>query len=498
VEPPLDLADLAGLLLESTDFSACAFQIAADTVGLGYDLEETETGKVTPKDQMERDRRAVNEFFENAPGGQDEEMAAGDETLEQTLTCSAVDWESGGNGYIEISRDEEYTADGLYHLQGTRMRIRKDRRGFAQISPSRSKVVWFRNFGSPKELGVDWPGRFIAPDEDKSMLLNEVLWVRHYHPASFFYGLPRIVPAISAVRGNTFSADRNIKFFYNKALPEIAILVEGNTETVGDEDMQAFIDEICDHFMTELQGEHFKPLILQLPQGITIKIEKMSPEMKDADHRTYRIDNRDEILRAHNMMPNRLGIIESGNLGGGTGESQIEIYKQSVTRPRQGIWNRKLTRVIELGLGIKTLRFKLREIDTIDESREALILQILVLTGTMTVNEARKFARERLQVEWLEKIEDQWADLPLPVIQPQLALLPLGLESIEPVQDPTEPVGPHAPSLAGGKNGLLQRILVDDAYKRLVRKVGGRTGGNGAGGAVPEGRTRTSSHNRSR
>ena len=63
----------------------------------------------------------------------------------------------------------------------------------------------------------------------------------------------------------------------------------------------------------------------------------MSTDVKEASFRLFRKDNRDEVMIAHGVPGYRIGIIETGSLGGSTARESTEIYKRSVIDPRQVI-----------------------------------------------------------------------------------------------------------------------------------------------------------------
>lgn len=458
VEPPVDPQDLADLMIDSTDFATCVIQIARDVVG-DWHLEETEFGKSVEARQVEDDRKKIEEFLRDAPGGE-----RSDESLRDTLMKMMIDYGCTGNGYLEIATEQVDGKDvpaGIYHLQSTRTRVRKDKLGFAQIGADPTKIAWFRAYGTDPFTGIGgeiddagdfetepWARDIPIDDAGNREPLNVVKHFIEYHPSSFWYGVSRFVPAIGAIRGNTFASDRNIKFFLNKALPEIALILEHKTETVDSGEMEEFLQAIADHFMTEMQGEHFIPLFLELPNGMELTVEKLSPEIKDADHRLYRLDNRDEILRAASVMPNRVGIIESGNLGGGTGESQIEIYKKSVIEPPREMLERFITRLLE-DLGVRTLAFVFDAFDATDEAREATIASVLAAAAWMTINEGRAWATANLRGFDLPEIDEPWADLPFPVLAPQLSLLDFGIDGVNPAGGDGEDEVPHAGAQGG-------------------------------------------------
>lgn len=505
VEPPLDHQDLADLLTESTDFATVVRQISTDVAGRGWKLVETAEGKRASRAQVERDRARAEAFFRDAPGG-----PGGDETLESVLGCFIADREATGNGYLEVTRDPETNAPvGLFHLQSTRMFIRKDKAGYGQISNANAReVVWFRPFGSEEDTGFvtddgeldPWGDMQVedlpAGDEFEYEPLSEVFHWRLYHPASYWYGVSWIVPAIGAVRGNTFAADRNLKFFLNKALPEVAVVLEGSTETLEEPDLEAFAAMLEDHFMTEMQGEHFKPLLLTLPSGITLRVEKMSEPFKDADHLAFQDANTHEILRAGGMMPNRVGIIDVANLGSGSGESQIEIYDESVVFPRQRDLNLILTRILREGLGITTLAFEFERLDTADELAYAQILTMFCAAALLTINEGREAAEPLLRKLGisLPEIDEDWANLPFPVLVPGLATMAYAFAQIDPAELerglPEGHVGYRLADMirrareAGNGNGNA----IDGAYARLQGKMGSYAGRRRADRTARKGR----------
>jgi len=100
--------------------------------------------------------------------------------------------------------------------------------------------------------------------------------------------------------------------------------------------------------------------------------------------------NRDLMVIAHGVPPHLLGIIETGNLGGGTGESQLANFKHLVISPRQKFLAELITRqLIAQGLGIKSLRFEFNELNAEDELAKAQADKILIEAGVLKPDEVR-------------------------------------------------------------------------------------------------------------
>lgn len=460
---PKSLEALADLLLDSTDYATVVRQIATDVTGLGYHFVPVEKGVENPEDLA-----VLNEFFEECNP---------DMTFDEISHNVNTDWEGLGNGYIECARQANVPTnkvDRLEHMPGKDCRWTRDKKNVVQKIGG--KEVWFRLFGSSPQDETS-RARFAMPHAnlEEGSILNEVIPFQHYHPSSRHYGVPWIVPALAAVRGNQFQAERNLQFFVNKTLPEWAIWVEGDLAGK-DKELKVFRENIENHFKLVLAGQHYRVLYLEVPQGLKINFQKMAPEIRDADHRMYRIDNRDEILRSAAMLPHRVGVIETGNIGAGTGETQIEVYKGSIVKPRQEKWEKKMLRLIRQGVFIKTYRMKFDEIDTIDETREAAILGILAATPYMKINEGREYITKFLKIA-LDPIDEDWADYPFQVIAAQLAFLDLGIGGAE-VPEEGQPMSPMRamaamsfPNLMAIMNPKTQDNVID-MYKRLQERMG--------------------------
>lgn len=411
------LEQLCDLLLDSTDFATTVAQISADVTGLGYHFVPIDEERKNP-----RELETIKAFFDDCNP---------DLTFDEICNMVNMDWEALGNGYIEVTRRDNDPAEIVERLDwvpAREVRITKDSKNAVQIRST--KKAWFRWFGSdPDETTSKHPDTRRGVEVDQ-VVLNEMIWFKHPHPKSSVYGIPKIIPALGAIRGNQFQQDRNLSFFQNKALPEWAIEVSGDLVGTGDDEaekeLQTFRDNLKDHLTYMVKGKHYRLLYIERPPGLELKWHKLIDEVRDADYRMYRRDNRDEALRAYGMQPNRVGVIESGNIGGGTGESQIEIYKNSIVKPRQEKWERKMTSLIHLGLRIETYRMKFDEIDAIDEEREAKILAMIGQLPFLKINEGRRWISKFLKMP-LEDIDEPWADYPFAIIATQLAMLNLGI-----------------------------------------------------------------------
>lgn len=472
IEPPLgadSFEQLTSLLNDSVDFSTTIDQQATDVAGLGWHLDPVNQDQQIDPGELE----AAVRFLESPNPAQ---------TLGDIFKQTYMDFGTIGNGWIELLRENDDPNGlpvGLVHAPGIMMRIRSNLYGYVMLSIDTSKVAYFRPLFSD------------ANDErakgKNGETLNEMLYFRRYHPGSPWYGVPRIVPAIRAIKGSLYASERNIRYFLNKALPDWLVLVTGKTDSINEDEMTAFMRDIENHLLNVCKGDDYRTLVMEVPAGIEVDMKKVSVDVEDASHIQYTETNSDLILRANAMMPNRVGKIESGNIGGGTGETQIEIYKNSTVKPAQEMFERQINAILHAdrpkGLGLKTLLFKFDEIDSIDEKREADVAGIIAGTGWMTVNEGRAYMSQFLKTK-LDPIDEPWADLPIQLVIPQLA----AFEEFQSLQE--EPGIPAPGSSTFGTPlpttpaqaalfGKRPRMATDRGYERLAAAQLVRTSRNG-------------------
>ena len=93
---------------------------------------------------------------------------------------------------------------------------------------------------------------------------------------------------------------------------------------------------------------------------------------KVQDVREFLDQKRDEIISDYGCYPAKVGVIESGNLGGGTGEAQDKSFRVNTCAPIDGLVMEKFNFAITLnGFGITGWKMKFREVDW----RDSLIIE---------------------------------------------------------------------------------------------------------------------------
>lgn len=376
VLPPYNLDYLAKLYELSTPHKAAVDAKVSNIVGLGYDFIPNARTKMKMDDyegdKADRYQKKLTKWKIELSEALDD--MNDEDTFKETLEKVWKDYETMGNGYIEIGRKDNGAIGYIGHLPAATIRVRRQRDGFVQIIAN--KAVFFRNFG---KNDYDPIGKDPNP--------NEVIHIKKYAPSSTFYGVPDIVAAKQAVAGNKFSADFNLDYFENKAVPRHVIILKGATIN------PRLAKNILEFFETGLKGKNHRSLFVPLPgdtneKKVEFKIEPVEAGVQDASFNNYRKANLSEILMAHRVPVNKVGLPEGVSLA--VARDADKTFKEQVCGPEQDTLEKKVNKVIKDIQGEQVIfDFSLNELTLTDENTQSQIDERRIKTGTETPNEQR-------------------------------------------------------------------------------------------------------------
>lgn len=377
VLPPYNLDYLAKLYEINVPHKAAVDAKVSNIVGLGYDFIPNARTKMKMDDyegdKAEKYQKKLNrwkiELSEAIDDMNDED------TFKETLEKVWKDYETMGNGYLEIGRSET-TGEIAYigHLPAATVRVRRQRDGFVQIIAN--KAVFFRNFGKDDSdpIGQD-------PNP------NEVIHIKKYAPSSTFYGIPDIVAAKGAVAGMKFAQDFNLDYFENKAVPRHVIILKGATIN------PRLAKNILEFFETGLKGKNHRSLFIPLPgdtneKKVELKIEPVEAGVQDASFDKYDKANTSKVLMAHRVPVNKVGLPEGVSLA--VARDADKTFKEQVCGPEQDTLEKKVNKVVKAIQGDNGIfDFSLNELTLTDENTQSQIDERRIKTGTETPNEQR-------------------------------------------------------------------------------------------------------------
>lgn len=348
----------------------------ANIVGLGYSFIETKKANdaldnITDEKQLERARRKLNKLRQDLDYWLEETNE--EETFTETLIKAYTDLEATGNGFIEIGRTTAGNIGYIGHIPAKTMRVRRLRDGFIQLLYG--KAVFFRNFGdqetpNPISDGLDRP--------------NEIIHLKKYTPMNNYYGLPDIVAAQTAMAGNEFAGKYNLDYFENKAVPRYIITVKGAKLSPESE------RKLLEFFQVGLRGKNHRSLYVPLPADsadskVEFKMEPIEANSQESSFNVYRKANRDEILLAHRVPINKIGVPEGVSLA--SARDADKMFKEQVCRPAQDILEKKINRIIAEKTDALILKFN--ELTLTDEDTQSKIDERYLRMQVITPNEVR-------------------------------------------------------------------------------------------------------------
>jgi PBSX family phage portal protein len=373
ITPPHNLYELANFYDTSFANHAAIDTKVENIVGLGYRFELTdktlmniesndnETAVDKARKRIERMKIALREWLEGLND---------DDSFTKTMEKVLIDYESTGNGYLEVGRTTDGDIGYLGHIPAATMRVRRLHDGFLQIISN--KVVYFRNFGATNLNPVT--------DDPRP---NEIIHIKSYSPLNTFYGVPDIMAAVSSLVGDQLAAQYNIDYFSNKAVPRYIITLKGAKLSPDAE------DKMFRFLQTGLKSQSHRTLYIPLPgdsdtNKVEFNMEPIENGIQDGSFKEYRKQNRDDILIAHQVPLSKLG----ADSGSAAALSQDRTFKEQVARPAQQFLEKILNKIIREKTDILELKFN--EMTLTDEIAQSQILERYVRNKIMVPNEARQ------------------------------------------------------------------------------------------------------------
>ena len=383
VPQPLEYVSLYGYQEACTYFDASVRQIATDVVLTGYEIISREEGK----DVIEAEKIAIETLLTDVNTEQ--------EIFVEIATKMVVDWGSVGMMAAEISRAADGKVDSMFHIPAYSLRVHHTKNKYCQFR--KNKKRWFKRFGYEPNVDMETG---VEGGDYGDLNANEALFYVNYFPQNDYYGAPNILPAIGAVAGFISSREYNLSFFENYGIPAAVVTLGGDWEENSAKQISDFID-------TEVKrsGNAHKTIVMELPDGGELKWEPLVVEVKEGSFKIYMKDLRDEILVAYKMPPYRVGITETGSLGGNIAGESTKIYNQSVVQPLKNVLARLFNEsVIKDGLGIENTIIRFKKLDTRDMDSMIKRWKELFGMGAINVN----YMLEQLSLESVTHGDDYY------------------------------------------------------------------------------------------
>lgn len=373
ITPPYNLYELASFYDASFANHAAIDTKVQNIVGLGYAFHLTDRTQMMLESRedssaVEKARRRIERMKIELRDWL--ESLNDDDSFTKTMEKVLIDYESTGNGYLEIGRKVNGEIGYVGHIPAATIRVRRLHDGFVQMIGN--KVVYFRNFGANNQSPITADPR-----------PNEIIHIRSYSPLNTFYGVPDIVAAYSSLVGDQLAAQYNIDYFQNKAVPRYIITLKGAKLSADAE------DKMFRFLQTGLKSQSHRTLYIPLPgdsenNKVEFNMEPIENGIQEGSFKEYRKQNRDDILVAHQVPLSKLG----AEAGSAAAISQDRTFKEQVARPAQQFLEKIVNKIIREKTDILELKFN--ELTLTDEIAQSQILERYVRNKIMVPNEARE------------------------------------------------------------------------------------------------------------
>lgn len=366
--PPYNLSHLADLYETNSTHKACVDAKAAAEVGYGWKLAWVGEGDGPDDPEQDPEWQMLDALLEQT---NDRGMS-----FTEVMRSVVVDIESTGNGYVELTRNPRREIDGLFHVGSSFINVLKDRTGFRQRYSAKS--TWYRN-------ACDLEGE--GPTAEAK---TELIHFLKYTPKNTYYGIPDVIPAITAMAGDKSAREYNVNFFEHNTVPRMALIVEG-----GDEPGKDFVEMVQRYLQAEVKGKGHKTLVLwaKKPAGEgdapKVRLEPLGVgKTEDASFLNYRMANRDEVLMVHRVPPSKITIVENANLA--NSRDQDKTFHEEVVRPAQHYLQSMLNHFLvhhENGLNVQNWEIRFNEADLTSDREDAEVAKLMFDAGMLDQNQ---------------------------------------------------------------------------------------------------------------
>lgn len=272
-----------------------------------------------------------------------------------------------GNAFLEVVYGPDGKPWELWNLDATTMRVKADQHGSIQGY-------------------VQVPRTSLSGSGKIQFETREVIHFKLGTKGATLYGLSPLASLILPVTVDKFAQVYNRAFFINGAKIRGAFIMKNATPEQVERNREYLAARAKNPDMAHsdlvLEGE--------------IEFKQIGVNQKDMEFLQLREFTRNEILAVYGVPPGKVSIIESGNIGAGSGEHQTQTFYEETILPFQMRVAEKITKhIVRQGFGIQDWSFQFNK-RAIDEKDQAEIFNIYLQNGVFTPDEVRRIVAPRM------------------------------------------------------------------------------------------------------
>ncbi|MEV6580269.1 phage portal protein [Streptomyces sp. NPDC051582] len=209
---------------------------------------------------------------------------------------------------------------------------------------------------------------------------REVIHISLDSPRSGLFGVSPTQAAMLPITSWLFAAATSKEIFRKGSPPQIHVDFPAN-----------FSPAEMNRWNAQYQQRNIGPRNIGTPISTKggAQIQELA-QGRTVDYLKFLDQRRDEIIATYGVPPAKVGIIESGNLGGGTGESQDRTFMVNTVQPIAELILEALNfHLGRVGFGIEGWRMKFRDVDMRDSKTVEEIRDMRLRSGAWSLNRYR-------------------------------------------------------------------------------------------------------------
>lgn len=209
---------------------------------------------------------------------------------------------------------------------------------------------------------------------------REVIHIQLDSPRSGIFGVSPTQAALLPITAWLFAASTGKEIMRKGMPPTIHVDFPAGTSVT---DMN--------RWMAQYAQRNLGPRNIGVPIGTKggAPIKELQTEKVSAVE-SFLNQKRDEILACYGVPPAKAGVIESGNLGGGTGESQDRTFRVNTCQPIAELVLEKINfAIVQQGFGVTGWSLKFNDVDMRDSKTVEEIRDMRLRNGSYTLNKYR-------------------------------------------------------------------------------------------------------------
>lgn len=350
--PEIDF-EIFNQMYEQTSWVRAVVNVICKAVtARSYTLTPTKAGAEA------KNSETLQEFFSNCNPN---------DTLLEIIDDITRDVNVFGNAFVEVVYGPDGKPRELWNLDATTMRVVADEHG---------AILGY----------VQVPRYSLRGQSRVEFAPREVIHFKLGTKGATLYGLSPLASLILPVTVDKYAQIYNRAFFVNGAKIKGAFIMKDSTPEQ--------VDRNREYMNARAKNPDSAHTDLVLEGDIEFK--QFSVAQKDMEFLELRQFTRNEILAVYGVPPSKVSIIDTGNIGSGTGEHQTQTFYEETIMPFQMRVAEKLTKhIIRDGFGIQDWGFQFNK-RAIDEKDQADIFSIYIQNGVLSPEEVRSLVAPRI------------------------------------------------------------------------------------------------------